>query len=302
MNDDKKQLNYKSILNIPKNTFKLDKKEQISLLAAGLGIPLASLFVFKFGDALPSVVAFMMLLIIMGLGLSVVHYILSPILKKIKAKNDSLYTKFAEDNGFSYLSTVPKNLIQSDVFFAGRKSKQYTYFNITKEDFSIFFFSFSVGSKDHRRLKRFVALVIPLNSQVPNVYAYNKNSGILDWYYKDEQLLHIKLTREFERKYEVYAQQDYEIEALQLLDLRLIEACSNLFPDSDFEFIDSNFLVYLEKDYGEEDNFQTSFQKAYELGLTLTPVVQEITKNFSFTQLPQKENRLDRRLFRKAVG
>jgi hypothetical protein len=196
------------------------------------------------------------------------------------------YQKFADTNGIKYTNAVPNELELGAIFLSTNINYTSNYFQIRQNNYnySIFDFSYTTSNTKNLILESFLILAIPTFKKFPNIYLQNIGTSVLDEniFTKNKQLT-INVDLEYEKLHKIYVQQGYEIEALELLDYSMVEALTKYVPNFDIEFIDSYIFIYLRDTLQKDLDFPTRFQKAYTVGVDLSPIIQNITKDFSFT-------------------
>lgn len=121
------------------------------------------------------------------------------------------------------------------------------------QPFSIFVYTYSVGSGKYKTVYSFTVFEIKFTGTFPHIYLnykddrYSNVPSFLSSYAK------ISLPLEFENKFKLYCPKEYEIETLEILTPNILSLLLDSEWDHDMEFVDGELIIYRKLRF---DNFQ----------------------------------------------
>lgn len=216
--------------------------------------------------------------------------------KKIKNINDSFAEEFAKANNFTYSKSVPQEMIAGLYFTKGielsTKLSNFATNLITITDNKNTFSIFEVrkyGKDDKKKTETIkTALVFNLNKTVPHICILTKDS-ILNQELNlknTNEIIHLKISLPYENEHTTYGLRGEEIEALQLLDARLIELFEKYASSYDIEFINNYMIIYMDPLTHDltlhEEDFKKKFEKILTLGNNFNIELEKQLNHFSF--------------------
>lgn len=201
------------------------------------------------------------------------------------------FQNFAQANDFTYEEEPSKDLRLAHFFSFGAMQK--FSFAIESKNatlpFAFFEFSYAIprGSGKHVRYDWYPSTVLSLDVQkgTPQVYIHNIANNTLHEVFAEEQRIHLKIDKGYEDAHAVYAPHQYEIEALDLLDLSLITLIQTAAPDADIEFNSGKVFIYLPYSLYERYGHVESVKKLLSIYESLNEPLQKKMRTFSFSPI-----------------
>jgi hypothetical protein len=156
---------------------------------------------------------------------------------------------YANANNLEFINFINKETLKGRLFSIGHSQLANNAITGKYIDNSIriFNYSYTVGSGKNSRTSRFTVCEVEIEkTQFPHIFL--KSDSMWRHSKKDafgqDKDVRIKLNKEFEDKFELYATQDYEIEVLQIFTPELLKILTDQGSHFSIEFAENKIYFY----------------------------------------------------------
>jgi hypothetical protein len=116
--------------------------------------------------------------------------------------------------------------------------------NYNYQPFHIFEYSYTIGQGKNKQIFSFTVFEIKFTGTFPHLYLDTKHDFYSNMSLLFSSAVRIPLPRDFEKKFELYAPKEYEIEALEIFTPNVLTHLINSGWNHDMEFIDGELVIY----------------------------------------------------------
>ncbi len=157
--------------------------------------------------------------------------------------------EFAKINGFEFMEKMEAGMFSGKLFSIGHSRKVYFVVSGKYADYpiKIFNYEYITGSGKNSHTYAFTVCEIEIkDTQFPHIFLKSDSMWhiIPDNPFDKDKIVRINLEGEFEKKFNLYCTEDYEIEVLQIFDENLLRYLSDHGNNFSIEFSGNKIYFY----------------------------------------------------------
>lgn len=156
--------------------------------------------------------------------------------------------RFAETNELTYEESASPESVTGRLFEIGnsRKISHVISYSHQQHPVRLFHYQYSIGSGKSRRTKSFTVMEVAFEkTEFPHIFLQSKTMGRYAKFEDGDRKLHLE--QEFQKSFELYAREGYEIEIFQIFTPAVLRMLQEKSAHFSIEFAGNNMYIYDDK-------------------------------------------------------